>query len=98
MSRAVVARLRRASPVFVCRKCLKRSAQGSAVRSALKRKLKRQGSDVRKPPRLIVTSCFGICPKKAIVLASAGSLRKGEYILASRQADLAEALDLLQSS
>jgi len=77
VSRPVIARPRRASPIFVCRKCLKRSAEGSAVRRALKGKLKRRDSHGRKPPRLIATSCFGICPRKAIVLASAESLPQG---------------------
>src|SRR5689334_737484 len=96
MSRPIVARQRRASPVLVCRKCLKRSTEGSDVRRALKRELKQRTCAERNSPRLIATSCFGLCPKKAIVLASAHSLGNGEYVLVSDREEVKEALDMLQ--
>src|SRR5262245_41238681 len=96
MSRPIVARQRRASPVLVCKKCLKRSTEGSDVRSQLKRELKQRPRGERKPPRLVATSCFGLCPKKAVVLASAHSLGKAEYVLVSHRDEVEEALDMLQ--
>jgi len=96
MSRPIVARQRRASPVLVCKKCLKRSVDGSEVRRALKRELKQRFREDQKPPRLITTSCFGLCPKRAIVLASARSLSSGEYVLVSHRTDVEEAIDMLQ--
>ena len=98
MSRPIIVRPRRASPILVCKKCLKRSEEGSAVRRELKRELKRQRNGELKPPRLVATSCFGICPKRAIVLTSGSTLNKGQYVLVSDRADLERALDLLRSS
>jgi adenylylsulfate kinase-like enzyme len=71
---------------------------GAAVRRELKRELKQKRDGRLKPPRLIATSCFGICPKRAIVLTSVQSLNKGQYVLVSDRAQLDEALDLLRSS
>lgn len=96
MSQPVIARPRRAAPVLVCRKCLKRSSEGKNIRRELKRELKQQRDGNLKAPRLIATSCFGICPKKAVTLASGKSLLNGEYVLVSDAADVGDALKLLQ--
>lgn len=92
----VAARLRRPAPVFVCRKCLKRVANGGALKRALKSELKSSsaGRDV-KSPRVVMTGCFGICPKRAVVLASATTLARGEYLLLSDSADAAVAAQRL---
>jgi predicted metal-binding protein len=59
-------RPRRAEPIFVCRKCLKRIDDGPALKRALKSELK-QRSAARgiKRPRMVMTSCMDICPKRA---------------------------------
>ena len=73
---------RRADAVFVCSKCLKRSDGGAK----LKRRLKKQLSDVSdarnsERAKLVLTSCLGICPKQAVVTASASTLGRGEVVL-----------------
>ena len=59
----MIVRPRRAAPVLVCRKCLKRSDDGSKIRRALKSELKASKHDGGKPAKLIMTGCFGLCPK-----------------------------------
>jgi hypothetical protein len=92
MKDAKIIRPRRATPVLICRKCLKRSDDGKAIKRALKKQLKRGGGETAKPPRLISTSCFGICPKRAVVVASGKSLREGAYVLVSSKDEVATAL------
>jgi predicted metal-binding protein len=89
-------RPRRAEPVFVCRKCLKRVADGPALKRALKSELK-QRSAARgiKRPRVIMTSCMDICPKRAVVAASGATLARGEYLLLGDGDGAAEAAALL---
>ena len=88
----VTARLRRASPVLVCKKCLGRIDDGKALRESLKSDLKRRSAkqDV-KSPRVVLTSCLGICPKRAVVVASAATLKNGQYLLLSGADASAEA-------
>ena len=89
-------RPRRAEPVFVCKKCLKRIDDGPALKRALKSELK-QRSAARgiKRPRVVMTSCMDICPKRAVVAASATTLARGEYLLLSDGGGTAEAAALL---
>lgn len=92
----MIARSRRSAPVLVCRKCLQRSDQGREVRRALKSELKaaakRQGT---KPAKLVTTSCFGLCPKTSIVVASGASLRRREYVLIGDREQVPRALEML---
>lgn len=90
------ARLRRAPPVLVCRKCLKRAGDGRALKRALKSELK-HGSRARtiKPPRVVLTNCFGICPKRAVVVASERTLHRGEYLLLDDSEQAADAVAIL---
>jgi hypothetical protein len=81
-SSTLALKTRRADAVFVCGKCLKRSESGGK----LKRRLKKQLFDIshagnRKRPKLVLTSCLGICPKDAVVTASAITLGRGEVVL-----------------
>ena len=91
----MIVRPRRAAPVLVCRKCLKRSDDGRNVRRALKSELKASRRDGTKPAKLIMTGCFGLCPKKAIVLASGTSLARQEYVLVADGDQVPRALALL---
>ena len=91
----MLVRPRRAAPVLVCRKCLKRSDEGREVRRALKSGLKAKKRDGTKPARLVLTGCFGLCPKKAIVLASGTSLARQEYVLVADGDQVPRALALL---
>jgi Fe-S-cluster-containing hydrogenase component 2 len=94
----MIARSRRASPVLVCKKCLKRCSKGARIRRELKRELKQRSAVRKEAPRLVSTTCFGICPKRAVVLASTRSLQRDEFILVSRQRDVQEALENLLPS
>jgi hypothetical protein len=96
MERPVIARPRRASPVLICKKCLKRSTDGGKLRRALKRELKLRPHGTPKPSKIVTTGCFGICPKKAVVLASGNSLQNGEYLLVSSLSQIEDALASLQ--
>ncbi|KYG19204.1 hypothetical protein SE92_02145 [Bradyrhizobium sp. AT1] len=91
----MIVRPRREAPVLVCRKCLKRSDDGRDVRRALKSGLKASRRDGTKPAKLIMTGCFGLCPKKAIVLASGKSLARQEYVLVADGDQVPRALALL---
>src|SRR3954467_15993794 len=91
----MIVRPRRAAPVLVCRKCLKRSDEGRDVRRALKSKLKASRRDGTKPAKLIVTGCFGLCPKQSIVIASGASLARQEYVLVADRDQVPRALALL---
>jgi len=90
-----IVRPRRPAPVLVCRKCLKRSDAGADVRRALKTGLKADRRDGRKAAKLVMTGCFGLCPKKSIVVASGASLTRQEYVLVTNRNQVPRALALL---
>lgn len=93
----VMARPRRPSPVFICRKCLKRADDGHAIRQALKTELKQRAkASGGKRARVVTTGCLGICPRRAVVLASAATLQRGEYVLVSDSDQVAAAVDVLK--
>jgi predicted metal-binding protein len=81
-SSALVLKTRRAYAVFVCSKCLERSDGGAKMKRRLKKRLS-EVSDARnrKRPKLVLTSCLGICPKQAVVTASTATLSRGEVVL-----------------
>lgn len=74
---ARTARAGRRPLILVCGKCLKRHGDGKAVRRALK---DAAGEGGRKP-RLVRSACLGLCPKRAVVAASAATLARGEVVL-----------------
>ena len=92
MTSPIVARSRRASPLLVCKKCLKRCSKGDGIRRELKLELEGRAPAGKKASRLVSTACFGICPKRAVVLASARTLHRNEYMLVSRRRDVQGAL------
>ena len=74
--------LKRPGPVLVCRKCLKRMSGGGKLRRRLKAGLKQRSVGQKKGrARLVLTNCFGICPKNAVVTASAATFARGEFLL-----------------
>jgi predicted metal-binding protein len=94
-SSVVTARLRRAAPILICKKCLRRVEEGKKIKRSLKSKAKSHGGGQSlKPARVVMTSCFGICPKHAVVVANARTLQRGEYLLVgdSKSAEAAAAL------
>ena len=85
----------RREAILVCRKCLKRVPDGHKVKRALKAAAKRQSAaDPKRRPRLVMTGCFDICPKDAVVVANGATLQRGEYVLLANagQADEAAAM------
>jgi hypothetical protein len=57
-------------------------ADGGKLRRRLKSSLKeRSGGQKKKRARLVLTNCFGICPKDAVVTASPATFARGELIL-----------------
>lgn len=90
------ARLRRATPVLVCQKCLSRVDDGHGFKRRLKSGLKQRSDALAvKAPRVVLTKCLGICPKRAVVVASASTLGRGEYLLLTDRDGIAEAADVL---
>ena len=73
--------LRRPGPVLVCRKCLRRMGDGGKLRRRLKASLKERSGGQKKRARLVLTNCFGICPKDAVVTGSTTTFARGELIL-----------------
>lgn len=92
MKQIVIVRPRRASPVFVCRKCLKRSRDPKGIKRALKSETKRHAGDRLKPARVIQTSCFGICPKRAVVVTGGAAAGNGDYVLISSASEAESAI------
>ena len=79
-----VARIRRAGPIFVCGKCLKRAPEGKALRQALKDAAAERATTIRgraRKPRIVRTSCLGLCPKRAVAVASPATLAAGEILI-----------------
>jgi hypothetical protein len=91
-------RPRRAAPVLICKKCLKRSDEGREIRRALKSGLKAARPDGTKAAKLVMTGCFGLCPKRSVVLASGASLQRQEYVLVGQGEEVPEALALLSDA
>jgi predicted metal-binding protein len=87
---------RRAQPVLICKKCLKHSADGPKIKRALKSELKRRSiAQGTKRPRIVRTGCLGICPKRAIVIATGATLDRGEDLLLADIDSIADAATLL---
>jgi predicted metal-binding protein len=85
----------RAGAVLVCKKCLKRADEGKDLKRALKAELKGRGRKDGKRSRLILTNCFGLCPKRAVVMASASTLHRSEFLLVSDHNSIPDAADIL---
>jgi hypothetical protein len=57
-------------------------AGGGKFRRCLKASLKhRSAGEKKRRARLVLTNCFGICPKEAVVTASAATFARGEFLL-----------------
>jgi predicted metal-binding protein len=95
-SSTVTIRPRRPGPILVCRKCLKRVANAKNIKRALKSEVKRRSAALAiKRPRIVLTDCFGICPKRAVVLASGTTLHRDEYLLLTGHDGIDEAAAIL---
>jgi predicted metal-binding protein len=91
-----IVRAHRPPPVMVCKKCLKRAANGRAIKHALKSELKSLSrTRGEKRSRVVMTGCFGLCPKRAVTAASGTTLARGEYLLLADEGQAAEAASRL---
>jgi predicted metal-binding protein len=78
----VVVKTRRADCVFVCRKCLDRIDHGGKVKPRLKAALAPAVAvPGQRRQKIVMTSCFGVCPRRAVVCASPETLGQGEVVL-----------------
>ena len=82
------ARPRWREAILVCGKCIKRHDDGKALRRALRDAAKKRAAKGRtddgtrrRKVRLIKTACLGLCPRRALVVASAATLTKGEVLV-----------------
>jgi hypothetical protein len=93
-----VVRPKRPPSVLVCAKCVRKVDGGRAVRKALKAGLTERAEAVgQRPGKLIETKCMGLCPKRAVTLASGDMLARGELLIVRSAADVPVALELLRS-
>ena len=60
---------------------------GGKLKQRLKASLKHGADEKKKRARLVFTSCFGICPKNAVVTGSAATFARGEFILIQDSSD-----------
>lgn len=95
-SSPTIARPKRPPPVLICGKCLSRIDDGKKLKQALKSELKQAAASYGgKRPKLVTTGCLGICPKRAVVTASAATLANGEYVLIEDRSEAAAAVKVL---
>jgi len=61
---------------------MKRMTEGGKLRRRLKASLKQRNAGQKKGrARIVFANCFGICPKDAVVTASAATFARGEFLL-----------------
>jgi predicted metal-binding protein len=92
----IIARPKRPPPLLICGKCLSRIEGGKKLKQALKAGLKQHAAARgAKRPKLVTTGCLGICPKRAVVTASAATLLRNEYVLIDDRKAAAAAIAML---
>ncbi len=97
-TRARAVKPRWGGAIVVCSKCLRKHDEGKALRRVLKSETKRvaAASGTRRI-RVIKAACLGVCPKRAIVVASPSTLAAGEVLLVRTESEMAAALPRLVS-
>ncbi len=93
--RARVVRLRRGATILLCGKCLKRHADGKALRRAVKTEARAAADPASGKVRIVKIGCLGLCPRRAVVVASAAGLARGEVMLVREAGAVADALPRL---
>ncbi len=94
--------------LLICGKCVKRCPDGKALRRTLKEAARERlaaasgGEPGDGPagkrggkPRVMKVACLGLCPKRALVVASPATLASGEVVLVRGEADVAAAISRL---
>ena len=92
-----IVRPRWSGAILVCGKCARKHEDGKAIRGALKDAAVRHlaAATGQRKLKIIKTACLGLCPKNAIVAASAASLAACEVVLLRGERDVAGALSRL---
>jgi hypothetical protein len=90
-------RPRWSSAIFVCGKCLKRHDDGKTMRRALKQAVRPpQSEDMKRSKvRIVKTACLGLCPRGAVIVASAATLSAGDVMLVKDAEAMAAAVPRL---
>ena len=100
-ARSPIVRPRWRGAILVCGKCAKKHEDGKAIRRALKDEASRRLAPAAGKPagkrkvKIIKTACLGLCPKNAVVVASAATLAAGEVVLLRGSWDVAGTLPRL---
>jgi len=82
--------------ILICKDCRKRKNGPQHLKSKALVKIARRDLRVLKPrPRVVAVSCLGVCPKRAIAVASLGNGSPPRVIRIENRADFADALPLL---
>ena len=91
---AQIVRPRWSGAILVCAKCARKHEDGKAIRRALKDEAAERlpAATGKRKMKIIKTACLGLCPKNAVVAASAVSLAAGEVVLLRGERDVAAAL------
>lgn len=89
-SDVIVARPGWSAAILVCGKCLK-GVDGKAMRRDLKAAARSRTGKVR----IVRTACLGVCPRRAVAMASARTLARRELVVLREGRSAAAALDRL---
>jgi predicted metal-binding protein len=77
--------------VLVCRDCRKRSRGPKAKAKEVASELKKQFGHAKPRPRVVMTTCMGLCPTKATAVAL---VREGQPIAAIAVASIDQIADI----
>lgn len=86
--------------LLVCKDCGKRSSgPGKALKvKEVVHELRSASRDARPRPRVLLTNCMGLCPKKAVAVASADGTTPPRAVAVGSVSALHDALPLLRGS
>jgi predicted metal-binding protein len=83
---------------LVCKDCRKRSSGPAKLKpKAVMADIKRATKDVRPKPRVVTTSCLGLCPKHAMTIAVAGEGHRTHAASVCAVADVERAMAALRN-
>ncbi len=83
----------RGATILLCGKCLKRHVDGKGLRRAVKSEAKARAAEPGSGKvRVVKVGCLGLCPRRAVVVASAAGLARGEVVLVRDATEVPQAL------
>lgn len=84
--------------LLVCRQCGKRSSGPKSLKAKDVMKTLRLAARTQRPrPRVLVTGCLGLCPKKALAIARVGGPQAARLIGVKTTDEAEQALALLNA-